>query len=72
MFRKITLQTIDKGFTNYGAKGIFEIMRWLTGVKAQGLYKVNNNYTAFYARKFENEFPQYKGFFRKRTSKFDL
>lgn len=71
-FKRITLATIDKGFKNYSAKGIFEIVRWHTGVEANNdCFKVNNNYTSFYARKFEKEFPNHKDFFRKRNSKFD-
>ena len=70
-FREITLQTIQKGFKRFGAKGIFEIMRWQTGVEGGDKYKVNNNYTSYYSRLFEREFPQYKGFFRMRKSKYD-
>jgi hypothetical protein len=70
-FKMMTLQTIGKGFKNYGAKGIVELIRWHTGVSGNDQFKINNNYTAFYARKFENEFPASNGFFRKRNSKYD-
>jgi len=71
-FKEKTLETISKGFQHYGAKGIFELIRWYTGISAHGdCFKVNNSYTAFYARLFEEEFPQYKNFFRNRKSKFD-
>lgn len=66
-FENFTLKTIEKGFKHYSAKGIFEIIRWHSGVKAnKDPYKVNNNYTAHYARKFMEEYPQHAGFFRTR------
>ena len=72
-FEKTTLKTLQKGFKNYSAKGIFEIIRWHTGVGTDGkdVYKVNNNFTAFYARKFAKEHPEHKEFFRTRKSKYD-
>ena len=71
-FKTKTLETIEKGFQHYGAKGIFEIIRWQTGTSGNDGFKVNNNYTPFYARLFEMEFPKHKGFFQKRGSKYDL
>ena len=67
-FKKTTLKAIKKGFKNYSSKSIFEIIRWHRSgdLKPDG-FKVNNNYTADYARKFANEFPQYKDFFRTRN-----
>jgi hypothetical protein len=71
-FKAKTLATIRKGFLHYGAKGIFELIRWETGISAAGdCFKINNSYTAFYARLFEEEFPEHKDFFRNRKSKFD-
>ena len=71
-FERFTLQTIQRGFDHYSAKGIFELVRWHSGTSAEGdNYKVNNNYTPFYARMFEGKHPQHDGFFRKRKSKFD-
>lgn len=71
-FERMTLQTIAKGFQHYSAKGIFELIRWHTGTAAyKDCFKINNNYTPFYARMFEKAHPQHKDFFRKRGSKFD-
>ncbi len=72
-FKRLAMQTIRKGFKHYGAGSLFEILRWKTGVTATGdCFKLNNNYRAFYARKFERDHPQFKGFFRQRKSKFDV
>jgi hypothetical protein len=71
-FEELTLQTIAKGFKNYGSKGIVELIRWHTGISSNGdVFKVSNQYTAFYARLFEKLHPEHKGFFRKKKSKFD-
>lgn len=72
-FKKFTFKTIKKGFKNYSAKGIFELIRWHSGVSADGSdgFKVNNNYTSFYARLFEKDYPKHAEYFRKRTSKYD-
>lgn len=69
-FKKTTLEAIRRGFKNYSSKSIFEIIRWHRSgeIKRDG-YKVNNNYTADYARKFINEFPEHKDFFRTRELK---
>jgi hypothetical protein len=70
-FEKMTLQTIRKGFSHYGSKAIFELIRWHTPIGDDGEYKVNNNYTAHYARMFERKYPRYAGFFRKRVARAD-
>lgn len=67
-FIKITQETVDKGFKNYSAKGIFEIIRWHTGIRGNDQFKVNNNYTPHYARKAMREYSHLRGFFRTRVS----
>jgi hypothetical protein len=72
-FCDLSLRAIRKGFKHYGSMGIIQLMRWETGVTAddpQG-FKVNNNYAPFYARMFESVYPEYKGFYRKRSSLAD-
>lgn len=73
LFRTFTLQVISRGFRNYGASGIWERMRWHMEVEtpAGEPWKVNNDYRAFYARKFMLEYPEYLGFFRRRESVAD-
>jgi len=68
-FEKTTLLAISKGFKHYSARSIFEIIRWHRGgnLKSDG-FKINNNYTADYARLFISEHSLYENFFitRKR------
>ena len=70
-FKKLTFQLISSGRKHYGAKAIFEVIRFNTAIKGNDQYKVNNNYTAYYARLFMKDFPKHDGFFNLRKSKFD-
>lgn len=70
-FERKAFQALDKGFQHYSGQGIFEILRWETGVKGNDEYKINNNFMPLYTRLFEKKHPQHKDFFRKRKSKFD-
>jgi len=71
-FKRYTFKSIERGFKNLSAEFIFNIIRWETPVKANGDdFKVNNNAKPFYSRLFMKEYPQYEGFFRKRSSKAD-
>jgi len=69
-FKEIALKSKAMGFAHYGANGIFEIIRWKTAEKGDGEFKINNNFAPLFARLFDNEFPEHKGFFRMRRSKF--
>jgi hypothetical protein len=69
-FEKTALKAV-KYRSRFGAKAIFEIIRWNTMVSGNDGFKVNNNYTSFYARLFELKHPQHAGLFSKRKSKFD-
>lgn len=73
LFVKFTFERINRGFKNYSARGIFHRIRWETNqaTNVDGGFKVGNNHSPFYARKFMLTYPQYDGFFRVReqTSK---
>ena len=82
LFVKFTNNVIEAGFKNYSANAIFERIRWEVDVTRAPLrryvaeqnrqpFKLNNNYRAFYARRFHKMYPRYDGFFRTReqTSK---
>ena len=71
-FVKFTFEAINKGFTRWSAEAIFNICRWENSLRAKDdVFKINNNYKCFYARKFMIEYPEHEGFFAKRTSKSD-
>jgi hypothetical protein len=70
-FRKMSLRIIQRGFEHYSAKTIFEAMRFHTSVRTGETPKLNNNYTAYYARKFMQELPEHAGFFETRKARID-
>jgi hypothetical protein len=71
LFVRFTLEKIRQGFKHYGAKAVMERVRWESDYGANGIvkFKVNDHYTAFYARRFTRVYPQYVGFFRNRIQK---
>ena len=71
MFERFTMQLIAAGRDHFGAKAVWERMRWETAVNpAYGEdYKLNNNYHAFYARRFARVHPKHADFFRFRKQK---
>ncbi len=71
-FKKLAFEAKKIGHTHFSARGLFQVMRYKMGgnLKYDG-FKYNNNYTPFYVRLFENEHPDFVGFFEKRKSKSD-
>ncbi|RKY10425.1 MAG: hypothetical protein DRP56_01010 [Planctomycetota bacterium] len=72
-FEYQTLWLIGKGFEHYGAKAVFEHVRYrlIDRHGKKGHFKLNNNFTACYARKFMRMYPQFNEFFETRKSKAD-
>ena len=68
LFVQFTNEMIERGFSNYSCKAIFERIRWEKDAGGDGTtqFKLNNNYTALYARRFMKMYPEYEGFFRTR------
>lgn len=72
MFVEFAFDRIERGFQHYSADAIFHRIRW---EMAQPTYekgeefKLNDHYTAFYARAFMKRYPKHDGFFRTRTQK---
>lgn len=72
LFRRFTFQAIDAGRRDFGAKAVMERIRWSSMVETSGEpYKINNNYTAFYARIFMDSHPEHQGLFQTRKSVAD-
>ncbi len=64
-FKRFTFQAV-RHRKNFSSKAIFERLRWDSMIAGDDGFKMNNNYTPYYARLFEADHPQHKGFFRKR------
>lgn len=64
-------ELIAAGRKKLSASLIIERIRWEVNVQtvSDDNFKITNNHTAFYARKFMNDFPEYVGYFRTREQK---
>jgi hypothetical protein len=67
LFCQFALEMRDSGRSHYGAKAVMERVRWETdsGGRHPAL-KINNNFAAFYARRFAKVYPELAEFFRTR------
>ena len=67
-FVRFTFEMIDRGYSHYSVKAVFERIRWEMDAGGDGThaFKLNNNYTAFYGRRFMRMYPEHSGFFRTR------
>lgn len=67
--RELALEMKRKGINKYSMKGLFEVLRWEHTLKTTGdVFKLNNNYTALYARGLMQEEPELEGFFTLRKA----
>lgn len=69
LFVKFTFEMIRRGYKNYSVNAIFERIRWeKDSIGGDGVtsFKLNNNYRAFYSRRFMRVYPEHEGFFRTR------
>ena len=64
LFKRFSFEAMKAGLKNYGAKAIFERIRWHKRVELNGSdFKINNNYTSRYVRKLIFECPEFSEFF---------
>lgn len=67
LFCHYAMNAIERERTYFGAMMIIQRIRWYSMVEAKGDdFKINNNYSPYYARLFEIKYPQFRGFFAKR------
>lgn len=74
LFERFTLDLIARGWSHYSADAVLHRVRWETDAGAEPgseTFKINNNWTAHYARKFRRAHPAHAGFFRLRRSQAD-
>jgi hypothetical protein len=65
--RAISLK--HRGINRYGMKSLFELLRWDYAIQSgkEDSFKLNNNFTALYARKLMKEVAELRNFFATRT-----
>lgn len=71
MFERFALHLLNRGRTKIGSKMIIERIRWEVTVNSRDVdgFKINNNYTAYYARMFMDNHKEYPECFETRTIK---
>lgn len=69
---RFTREAIEAGRQRFGMKMVFERIRWYSAVETTGSsFKLNNNYTAFYARLWMHRNPGQPQVFSLRASHAD-
>ena len=59
----------SKGRGRWGIAALFERLRWISEFETVGnIYKLNNNFRAFYARMLMTDHPKFASFFQIRRS----
>lgn len=72
LFEKLTFQLIRAGREHSSADLVLHRIRWDYATSTSGdAPKINNNYSAAYARKFAAAHPEHKEFFARRVSRLD-
>jgi hypothetical protein len=68
LFVNLAMDLRRQGVQHYSADAICHVIRWfkITSGKDDSGFKINNNYTAFYARKAMAEVPALDGMFLTR------
>lgn len=68
LFERFALEAVEHGAKRIGARLVWERMRWHTRVETNDrTYKLNNNWIAFYSRKFLQEHPEHPELFETRN-----
>lgn len=70
LFVKIAHEKHRDGYKRYAAKAIFEEIRWQYNMKSI-CESLSNEFTPYYARMFMVQFPDLKGYFKRRPSEAD-
>jgi hypothetical protein len=69
LFKRFTAEAFLSGLKSYSADAICHRIRWHSDVEVKGDLKLNNNFTAFFARLYMVKFPDRDGFFNLRQRK---
>ena len=71
LFKRFAKDLINLGRKKISAALIVERIRWEVNIStvSDDVFKLSNNHTAFYARKFMNEYPEHGDIFRIREQK---
>lgn len=68
-FCRLALAQAAKGFTQYSARTLWEVLRWHFDTPGEDAFKLNDHYPPFYARAFMRLHPEHVGFFSLRKQR---
>lgn len=73
LFRQYAFEVIQAGRTRYSADAIFHRIRWHMNIETRSDedFKLNDHFTALYARLFRQDHPEHAGLFETRRSQVD-
>lgn len=72
LFERFTFDAIRSGRKYFSARAIIERIRWQTQIEDNNdQFKISDHPMPFYARLFERNHPEHKGFFRKKHCQAD-
>ena len=72
LFCRFTMNLIAVGWKHYSARTVIHRIRWHVDTQTNDpCFKINNNHSPFYARKFMAQYPQHDGFFHTRDAEAD-
>lgn len=63
LYKAYAFKIIQSGRKHIGSKCIFELIRMEENFASTGNYKICNNFTPYYARKFVLNYPQFGSYF---------
>lgn len=70
LFRQFADEAKRAGRTRFSADAIIQRIRWFVNVETTGdEFKINDNFSAYYARKLIAEDASFRGFFELRTTR---
>lgn len=73
LFCRFTNEALAAGRPRFSARTVIHRIRWYTMVETKDPagFKINNNWSPFYARLFVEDFPEHRGIFEMRTAVAD-
>lgn len=67
-FRSLAFQMRGTGRKTYGARSIFEVLRWHRNLSTKGdVFILNNDFTSVYVRLLISDYPEMRSFFELRV-----
>jgi hypothetical protein len=68
LFCRFTQMLLDRHYEHHSSDAVLHRIRWATTVETNDPeFKINNNYSAYYARLWMRDHPEHDGFFRLRV-----